>query len=247
MDKWKYYDITHKHHVLCNPTSYQKLDNFCKLLQLEPGSRVLDIACGKGEFLVRLAELYDISGVGVDLSPYVIKDFEEKKKTRVPNADLLILEMDGADYKPTNPFDVSVCLGASWVFNGYKGTLQALMEITKPGGLIISGEPYWIKEPEEEYLKIEGMKRDLFGTHYENVKLGQELGLNCIYTMVSNLDEWDVYETLQWYAVDEWIRLHPDDEDNSELRSTLNKTKDIYIRWGRNTLGWAIYIFRVPS
>ncbi|MFX1484908.1 MAG: hypothetical protein ACFFCP_17155, partial [Promethearchaeota archaeon] len=24
MDKWKYYDITHKHHVLCNPMSEEK-------------------------------------------------------------------------------------------------------------------------------------------------------------------------------------------------------------------------------
>ncbi|MHA2004378.1 MAG: SAM-dependent methyltransferase, partial [Candidatus Thorarchaeota archaeon] len=72
MDKWKYYDITHKHHVLCNPMSEEKFGRLCQLLNLLKDTRILDIACGKGEVLVRLAEKYGISGVGVDLSPFCI-------------------------------------------------------------------------------------------------------------------------------------------------------------------------------
>ncbi|MHA2178614.1 MAG: SAM-dependent methyltransferase, partial [Candidatus Thorarchaeota archaeon] len=68
MDKWKYYDITHKHHVLCNPMSEEKFERFFQFLNLPKDTRILDIACGKGEVLVRLAEKYGISGVGVDLS-----------------------------------------------------------------------------------------------------------------------------------------------------------------------------------
>jgi cyclopropane fatty-acyl-phospholipid synthase-like methyltransferase len=46
-----------------------KFERLCRLLRLDRGVRVLDIACGKGEFLVRLAELFGIVGVGVDISP----------------------------------------------------------------------------------------------------------------------------------------------------------------------------------
>jgi len=42
------------------------------LLDLPRGARALDIACGKGELLVRLAERHATRGVGVDLSPYCI-------------------------------------------------------------------------------------------------------------------------------------------------------------------------------
>jgi cyclopropane fatty-acyl-phospholipid synthase-like methyltransferase len=63
MDPWKYYDITHKLHHLCNPLNTEKFERLCQLLRLKRGERVLDVACGKGEFLIRLAELYGIMGI----------------------------------------------------------------------------------------------------------------------------------------------------------------------------------------
>ena len=100
MDKWKYYDIIHKKHLVCNPISTKKLERLCQLLSLEKETRVLDVACGKGELLIRLVELYGISGVGVDISPYCIRECVEKLQKRAPNADIKFLETDGAKYKP---------------------------------------------------------------------------------------------------------------------------------------------------
>jgi len=244
MDVWKFYDIRHRWHLLCNPMGREKFERLCALLKLERGSHVLDIACGKGEFLIRLAELYDTSGVGVDISPYCIRDCLEKHRKRVPDSDIRFIEMDGADYKPeaNELFDLAMCIGASWVYGGYRGTIQALKKMTRPDGLIMVGEPFWLKEPSEEYLKAEGTRREDFGTHYDNVKIGEEEGLTCIYTLASNYGDWDHYETLQWWAVDDYRRANPDDPDNSEL--TNRSEKEVYIRWGRETLSWAIYLFR---
>ena len=83
MDIWKYFDITHKKHIVFNPMSKDKLEGLFSLLDIKPNSKVLDIACGKGESLVRLAELFNISGTGVDISPYFIKDCKKKKNERV--------------------------------------------------------------------------------------------------------------------------------------------------------------------
>jgi len=248
MDMWKYYDICYKRHFLCNPINKEKFEKFCSLLKLNRGARVLDIGCGKGEFLIRLAELYDISGVGVDLSPYFVKEFLEKYQKRIPKSDIKILEMDGADYKPETLefFDLTMCIGASWIYNGYRGTIQTLKKMTKSGGLIVVGEPFWLKEPCEEYLKAEELKREEIGTHQDNVKVGEEEGLTCLYTMVSNHDDWDHYETLQWWAVDDYVRANPDDEDILELLGRKSRDKENYLCWGRDALGWAIYIFRKP-
>jgi len=100
LDMWKFYAITHKNHLICNPMNKDKFEKLCGLLRLKKGARVLDIACGKGEFLIRLAELYDISGIGVDISPYFIKDCLEKQQKRVPKSNLKFIEMDGTKYKP---------------------------------------------------------------------------------------------------------------------------------------------------
>ena len=139
MDTWKFYDITHRDHVVCNPTSLSKLDEVIGLLDLPPDPRVLDVACGKGELLFRLAERVGRSGarfhgVGVDASPFVVAELRAAAPRRVPAADLEILEMDGADYRPRPAsFDLACCLGASWIFDGHRGTLRALREAVRPG------------------------------------------------------------------------------------------------------------------
>ena len=58
MDMWKFFNITHRDHIICNPMSPEKIGQLIALLPLKPGARVLDIATGKGEFLIRLAEQY---------------------------------------------------------------------------------------------------------------------------------------------------------------------------------------------
>jgi hypothetical protein len=116
--------------------------------------------------------------------------------------------------------------------------------MTKEGGVIAIGEPFWLKDPSEEYLKAEAMKKEDFRTHSDNVKVGEEEGLSCLYTLVSNHDDWDHYETLQWWAVDDYIRANPDDPDNYDLLARIRMGKERYLRWGRDTLGWAIYVFR---
>jgi SAM-dependent methyltransferase len=247
MDIWKFYDVTHRYHEVWNPTSRAKLDELIGLLRLNPGSAVLDIACGKGELLTRLAERYEISGIGVDISPYCVTDAEQKLRERVPGAQIQILNMDGADYSPDQLFDLAMCIGASWVYKGHRGTLSALKTMTKPDALILVGEPFWLKDPDDEYLVAENLTRDMFGTHYENVLVGEDEGLFPLYTMVSSQDDWDRYETLQWYAAEKYARDNPDDPDVSEILTRVAHGRTNYLHWGRDTLGWAMYLFRKPS
>ena len=148
MNSWKYYDIVHRHHSLMNPIDEEKLDDLFDLLALAPSVKVIDIGCGKGEMLIRLVEKYKVKGVGVDLSPYSIREAEKRRLERIPDADLKFLEMDGADYKPeAEKSDLSMCIGASWIFKSYKETLRALARMTRPFGYVMSGEPFWKKRP----------------------------------------------------------------------------------------------------
>ncbi len=243
---WKFFHITHKYHTILNPSSPEKLDRLVSLLKLEPDANVLEIAAGKGELITRIIERYGVSGVAVDLSPDHSRDARATFAQRIPHANLTFLEMDGAAYQPDKPesFDLTLCLGASWIWNGHRGTLAALKAMTKPGGLIAVGEPFWLQEPDPEFLKRGGYERDTFASHYQNFLTGQELGLNLLYTIVSDHYEWDNYYSLYWYAGDEYIRTHPDDPDLPEFKAWLEDGRDQYLRWERDTLGWAIYLFR---
>jgi cyclopropane fatty-acyl-phospholipid synthase-like methyltransferase len=142
MDTWKSYDITHRDHVVCTPTSVEKLDELIGLLDLGREPRVLDVASGKGEFIVRVAERFGgpagrgIRGVAIDISPYCTADLRTTAARRIPAAELEILEMDGADCHPTaGAFDLGSCLGASWTFGGHRPTLRFLAQATPAGWL----------------------------------------------------------------------------------------------------------------
>jgi SAM-dependent methyltransferase len=246
MDIWNFYDITHRHHVICNPISREKLDILVELLRLPSGAAVLDIASGKGEFLVRLAETYGVSGFGIDVSTHFLRDARQRLKARVPQSEIIFEEMDGAAFVPDAPwsFALASCLGASWVFGGHGATLDALSRFVAPGGWIVVGEPFWLQEPAEEYLKASGATRTSFATHAENAAAGEARGLELAYSLVSSKDDWDRYEGLQWYSVSEYARAHPEDPDLPEIVERVHKERSLFLRWGRETLGWAIYVFR---
>jgi SAM-dependent methyltransferase len=246
MDTWKFYDITHREHVICNPTSEEKLGRLVELLRLPADARVVDIGCGKGEFLTRVAEAYGVCCVGIDLSPFFVAEAEKRLRGRAPDAQVVFRQMNGADFEPDGPhsFTAASCIGASWVYGGHAGTLEALTRMVVPGGWVIAGEPFWLQEPCEEYLRGLGGAREAFGTHAGNVEAGEQRGLDLVHTFVSSKDDWDRYEGLQWYATVEYARAHPDDPDLPELLRRVAEQKAAYLRWGRDTLGWAIYVFR---
>jgi SAM-dependent methyltransferase len=246
MDIWKYYDVTHKEHLVCNPISIEKLKELITLLTLKSGSKVLEIATGKGEFLIQLVENHNVSAIGVDISPYHLGDAKRKAKERVPNADLTLIEMDGANYKSKTPesFDLTCCLGASWIYNGYEGTLKYLMTQTKRNGILVVGEPFWISKPPKEYFDLSDIKYEMFSSHAGNVQIGENLGLRLLYTLVNTQDEWDKYLGLQWYAMDKYAQGYPEDPDLPDFLAKLNKEKKLYLQWEREAFGWAIYVFR---
>lgn len=247
MDMWKFFNITHREHVLCNPMSLEKLDQLVALMALKPGARVLDIATGKGEFLIRLAERYpQIEETGVDVSPYCIADVRKKHQERVPGAQLRLLEMDGAKYVPEalESFDLAACIGASWIYGGHGGTLNTLRKLAAPEGWIVVGEPFWRREPEQEYLEAIEVTRNSFGTHLQNVEAGREHGLEAVHTIVSSQDDWDRYEGLQWYAAETWASENRNDPDVETVLKRVREGKNAYLKWGRETLGWAIYVFK---
>ena len=249
MDRWKYFDITHRCHIICNPMSIEKLEELIDLLKLSAGARVLDIGSGKAELLVKLVERFGAHGVGVDTSPFHIADAEKKRQKRVPDSDLEFVCLDGARYHPDAPesFDLGMCIGASWVFGGHRGTIRALKGMVKPGGLVMTGEPFWRREPPEEYLAAEGCTHESFSTHPGNVAIGEEEGLTFLYCVVSNQDDWDRYEGLRWYAAANHARSNPKDPDLPELMERARSARERYLMWGRDTLGWAIYLFRKPG
>ncbi len=247
MDRWKFYWATRRYHIIDNPLSELKLRQVVDVLHLPPRARVLDIACGKAELLCLIAEGYSARCTGLDISPYMCDEATKRVASRGLASRVDIHNLRGEDYKaPPDSFDATLCIGATWVWGGLRGTLTALAHWTKPGGLVAAGEPYWTKDPPAEYLVEEMMARDAFATHAANVATGEGLGLVPLLAVASNADDWDRYEGLTWLAAVEYARENPRDSDVPDLLSRVEKAKLAYLRWGRDCLGWAVYLFQKP-
>ena len=245
MDTWRYYGITHADHVLCNPTSPERLDEVINLLGLAPGAVAWEAASGKGELLVRLAERFGIRGIGIDRSPVEVPIARARAAARAPDADLRFVEADAADQPAADAsVELAICLGASWIWGGHRGTLRELSRITRPGGLVLVGEPHWLREPDPAYCAASGLGRDDVGTLADNVAAGRDAGLTLLYVQPSSLEDWDRYEALQLLAAERFAIANRDDPDVPELLERVRREHDDYLRWGRDTLGWAIYLFR---
>jgi SAM-dependent methyltransferase len=249
MDIWFYFDVTHRLHTWCNPTSEGQLRELEDVLDLQSGTRVLDVACGLGEMLVGAAERRGIRGVGIDISPYAIRRAETRKAERAPDADVAFLEVRGEEYRIEDGerFDVAMCIGASWIWNGFAGTLDALMNFVRPGGIVVSGEPFWSKEPPPEYCEAESLTADMFTTLSGTLEIARDKGLELVWMQCSSKEDWDRYEMLQTASFDRFAREQPDHPDLEEIRAKLLPSKDAYLEWGRNCLGFAIWVFRVPA
>ena len=59
---------------------------------------------------------------------------------------------DAAGYAAAEPADIAACLGATWIGNGVLGTIDLLGGSVRDGGLILIGEPYWVRVPETDDL-----------------------------------------------------------------------------------------------
>ena len=240
--------MTYRDHVLCNPTSVAKLEEVVELLRLPDGAEVVDIACGKGELAIRLAERYGARVVGVDLSPYSVRDAQARAAGRGGRGSLTFVLADGATHAVApGSLDMAACVGASWVFGGHAGTLAALGAMVRPGGLVLVGEPYWRADPPERYVQLPDRPRDLCLSHAANVAAGPPLGLTPLYALASSEDDWDRHECLHWQAAERYAAEHPDDPDVPELLARVHRARDAYLDAGRAVLGWSLYLFRRAS
>jgi SAM-dependent methyltransferase len=238
----RYYVVAESAHALQNPTSKEKLLLLGERLGLDPGSRVLDVASGRGGPALILAEAFGCRVDGVEIEPA----FHAVALQRAADAGLserLSFGLgDGAraTFEP-DAYDAALCLGASFVFGTLADTVDALAPAVRKGGHVAVGEPFWRSLPlPDDYEERDGPWTSLEGT----VVAFETSGLSVVSVIASSEDDWDRYETLHWQAVESWLDANPHDADAPEIRSRQERHKRNYLRHGRDSLGWAIFVGR---
>ena len=83
-----------------NPMNLNKMKELVELLRLPEDGQILDVACGKAEFLCLVVERYGVSATGIELSPYTIEAARKNVENRKLGSRIELLHMDGSKFNP---------------------------------------------------------------------------------------------------------------------------------------------------
>ncbi len=124
-------------------------------LQIKKDSKVIDIACGKGNTALYIAKQYGCNVVGIDVEEYLIEEanrlvrkngLQHKVTFQVGDAMRLPFE--------DNSFDVAVSQAMLVLVEDKYRTIQEARRVIIQGGRAGWLELSWKKEPDAEFLNV---------------------------------------------------------------------------------------------
>jgi ubiquinone/menaquinone biosynthesis C-methylase UbiE len=239
MDRMKLYDIAERYMELINPFDSQKIKTLGKSLGLKEGSKVIEFGCGFAENMVIWAETYGIEAVGMDIREYAYERAIKKIEGKGLSDRLKVFCEDGAKFQfEKGAYDVAACIGASFIWGDYRSTIKAMKEAINPKGKLVIGEPYSLKEPiPPEYEEGQGIH-----TEHELLQIARDEGFDFEYMVRASHDDWDRYEATNWLGLVKWLEENSDHPDRLQVKDWFYKIQDEYLKYGREYLGWAVYI-----
>jgi cyclopropane fatty-acyl-phospholipid synthase-like methyltransferase len=242
MDKNKYDMIAHTELKYVSPLRTVMVEEVTEIAHLEPGSRIMDVGCAKGEILIHMADICQVAAVGIDTSPQFLEIANQEIAQRVPAADITLHETPVSQYvAETDAYDCVMCVNSTGLYGDYDKALLEITQLAKPGGIVVMGDYYWRKQA------TDGIKSFVVSHTYQGaVESGIKQGLTPLYATVCTQLDVDRYAWLQSYAVEMYAANHPDDPDMPGMLKRSRELRDEFIQYGRDTLGFGLFLFRKP-
>jgi ubiquinone/menaquinone biosynthesis C-methylase UbiE len=248
MDRNRFSAIAHRNHAFSNPINETKLMKMIRMMSPEPNKKVIDIGAGKSELLIRLVEDFQITATAIELYEGAIEEAKLSAGSRIPEGSIDFVRDDASmavQRYDAGEFDLGICIGSTHALGGLEPTLKTMKRLIKKDGYILIGEGYWKQTPSKEYLEaLGGAEESELKSHAENILFAEELGFIPLWSYVANEDDWDDYEWLYSSSIENYCHENPDDLDKAAMLERIRKWRRTYLSWGRDTLGFGLYLFR---
>ncbi len=245
VDPYRFTTIAHRAHRFGGPLSDTKAAVLVELLGLNAKLQVLDLGCGKANLLAMVLQRWGCTGLGVDVNPHFLAEARRAHFALVAGGRLKLAEQSGdVVMQKAGQFDAVLCLGAAHYLGGMQRLLMELRRCLGRDGVVLIGEAFWSRPPTPAFLDLIGGRQAQMGTHAENAQRARHAGYDVLYTSTASCDEWDEYEGLYAKNVLDFCHQHPDDPEAAAWRARVERWQDGWLRWGRETLGFAYYLVR---
>ena len=241
MDRDRISAITHGDLPFHNPLDPARIDEAIERLDLTPGERVLDVGCGPGELLVRIAERTGAGGLGIDTSAIVVEEARRRAAARAPGAGLEFRVDDAGT--PEGSFAAACCLGSSHALGGLEPALARLAEWIAPGGAVLLADGFWQRRPDPAFLEaLGGATEDELPDFAGLLRAGSAAGLEPVWVATSSARDWEAYEWALIANGDAYARTH---DDGADVRAWIDRARTrLLAPGGRDTIGFALIVLR---
>jgi SAM-dependent methyltransferase len=230
------------------PLSESRAQRLVAFLTAADPARVLDVGCGWGELLLRVAEAAPgVSGLGVDLDEQSIARARERAVRRGLDDRLAFEAHDAREV--SGPFDAVTCIGASQIWGpdveqarplDYAAALTALRGLLPVGGRLVFGEGIWSRPPTPEATAPLAGLDDEYVDLLALTELATDAGFAVMAVHEATLDEWDVFESGFTAGYARWLAGHPADHPEAErVRELAARQRSAYLGGYRGILGLA--------
>lgn len=237
MDRATLSAITHRRVPFANPLSPAAIDEAITALRLPDGARALDVGCGAGELLARLAARHSLRTEGIEPAP----EWAETARSRadvVHEAPFAEVTLEHGVY------DLVCCLASSHAIGSWEESLRALAGLARPdGGLGLVGEGFWQREPSAGYLeRLGGASADELPLGVAGLEAGaRDAGWEVLASAVASPADWALYEETLLANGEAALARRPD----PDLRAWVDAAR---ARWegegGQDTMGFALLTLR---
>ena len=230
MERADYTRIAHTAMSIMNPIPAAKLDEVLSLLDLPPRGRVVDLGCGKGDLLGRIAARYDVDAVGIDRDAKLLAEAP-------PGVNVIVADIETWN-RGRGAFDLVASVGSP-------AQISSLAELVRPGGLVLYGDGYWRREPPDEYLAALGATRDELEDYAGTIRRAADLALTPLYAVTASVDDFDRYEWSWSLNGERYAADHPDEPGVGDFLDWIRAGRRRYLELGgRDTLGFGLFLFR---
>jgi SAM-dependent methyltransferase len=230
MERADYTRIAHTGMSIMNPIPAAKLDEVLALLDLPARGRVVDLGCGKGDLLGRIAAQYEVDAVGIDRDAKLLAEAP-------PGVNVIVADIETWN-RGRGAFDLVASVGSP-------AQLSSLAGLVRPGGLVLYGDGYWRRDPTDEYLEALGASRDELSDYAGTIRGATELGLTPLYAVTASVDDFDRYEWSWSLNGERYAAENPDEPGVAEFLGWIRTGRRRYVELGgRDTLGFGLFLLR---
>ncbi len=214
---------------------------------LREGGTVIDVGCGWGELLLRVATAAPLArAIGIDLDEERIVEARRRAEARGLDDRVRFLVTDGVAAGPS-PVESLVAIGASQVWADdaaegrpldYGSALGAIRDRLRRGARLVYGEAIWARSPTPDATAPLSGRDDEFVSLGSLVDLAVEHGFAVAAVGEASADEWDKFESGFGARYARWLAHHPvGHPDAAEVRDRAAQQRNGYLRGYRGVLG----------